>query len=132
MLRFSLLILLLLLIFDVTEKCCAQKGITDSLKLALKNANHDTLRCNLLVALIESEEDDGVWPEYNKQLNMISEKNLRNLSSSSILFRFFKKQLAASLNNFGYLKRLQGDVSGAAKFYLQSLKIQEEIGDYVG
>ena len=41
---------------------CQDKTI-DSLKLALKNAKHDTTRCTILSAMIEAEGDDNIWPK---------------------------------------------------------------------
>ncbi len=70
------------------------------LKLALKNAKHDTTRCNILNAMVEAEGDDNVWPKYNEQLKVLSEKNIAAKAEPKI---FYLKHLAATFNNIGYL-----------------------------
>ena len=66
----------------------------DSLKLALKNAKHDTTRCNVLENLVRKltgEESD----KYNEQLKTIAEKNsvnsgeLKNIYIKPIWVIFF-------------------------------------------
>src|ERR1700752_4903887 len=80
----------------------AQQSNTDSLKLTLKNAKHDTTRCNILNELIEEESDDKVWPEYNEQLKNIAKSNLERGSRSG-LNAIFKRHLSNALNNEAYL-----------------------------
>ncbi|MBI4647432.1 MAG: tetratricopeptide repeat protein [Bacteroidia bacterium] len=43
-----------------------------------------------------------------------------------------KKQLAASLNNIGYIYKMHGDIPKALEYFGNGLKIQEEIGDKQG
>lgn len=101
----------------------------DSLKLAFKNAKHDTTRCNILNAMIEEESDDNVWSKYNEQLKSIAEKNL---ATGGVLKKNYKKHLAASLNNIGYLANNQGEITKSLDYFHRSLKIQEEIGEKRG
>jgi hypothetical protein len=58
-LSFKLYLIIILLLIYVKQS--AQSNFSDSLKLALKNANHDTLKCEILSELIENENDDSVW-----------------------------------------------------------------------
>jgi tetratricopeptide (TPR) repeat protein len=101
----------------------------DSLKFALKNARHDTTRCNVLNALIEAESDDNIWPKYNDELKTIAEKNIANNVSPK---KVYLQHLADALNNIGYLANNRGNVSKALKYYHESLKITEEVGDKNG
>ena len=101
----------------------------DSLKLALKNAKHDTTRCNILNAMIEAESDNAVWPNYNEQLKTIAERNLEILKPNHPNTVIFKKYLANSLNNIGYIYDNQGDYQKALDYYTRSLKIFEERKD---
>ncbi len=101
---------------------------TDSLKLALKNARHDTTRCNILYELIEAESDDKVWPVYNEQLMELAKKNAFTAPTGS-LQKFYLNYYAGALNNMGVLSNDIGDINKALDYYKKSLKIQEEIDD---
>src|ERR1700752_4885755 len=104
----------------------------DSLKLVLKNAKHDTIRCSVLNTMIEAELNDNVWSVYNKELKTICEKNLTSASLSESQKKFYLKQLADVHNNEGYLAMQQGDNAKAIEYYEKSLKINEEIGNKKG
>jgi serine phosphatase RsbU (regulator of sigma subunit)/Tfp pilus assembly protein PilF len=123
-------ITLLLLIFNLSLSKSAAQNI-DSLKLALKNAKHDTTRCNVLSQLSELEPDEKLWPLYNDTLKAICEKYLAS-NLTSPLRSFYLKYLAGALNNVGYLANQQGDISTALDYYHRSLKISEEIKDKEG
>jgi len=101
----------------------------DSLKLELKNAKHDTTRCNILNAMVEAEYDDQVWPIYNEQLRVLAEKNTKTNTPNK---PFYLKHLADALNNIGYFYNNQGDIPKALEYYHKSLKIDEEIGNKEG
>lgn len=104
----------------------------DSLKMVLKNAKHDTTRCNALNTLIEAEGDEMIWPAYNEELKKIAEQHLKTETPNSTLGKFYLKQQAAAYNNMGYIKNQQGDISEALRYYRISLDIQERIGDKSG
>jgi serine phosphatase RsbU (regulator of sigma subunit)/Tfp pilus assembly protein PilF len=101
----------------------------DSLKLELKNAKHDTTLCNLLNAIVEAENDDEIWPIYNEQLRVLSEKHTKTNTPNN---PFYLKHLADALNNTGYLYKTQGDIPKAIEYFHKSLKIQEGIGEKRG
>lgn len=103
-----------------------QDKTIDSLKLALKNAMHDTTRCNILNAMIEAELDETIWPKYNQELKSTAEKNI---SVGGPLKAFYLKHLAGSLNNIGVIYSNNGDIINALDYYLKSLKILEELND---
>ncbi|MBA4239629.1 MAG: hypothetical protein C0448_02795 [Sphingobacteriaceae bacterium] len=101
-----------------------QDNFTDSLKDALKNAHHDSIRCKILNQLIENEIDDAVWPIYNEQIKTIVDKNFKNNSSQKL---FYKRYLAIYLNNVGFLADQMGDNKKALDYYNQGLVIEKEI-----
>jgi tetratricopeptide (TPR) repeat protein len=101
----------------------------DSLKLELKNAKHDTTRCNILNTMVEAEYDDKVWPIYNEQLRILAKKNIK---TNKINKTFYLKHHTTALSNKGYLYEIQGNIPKALQYYYKSLKIQEEIGDKEG
>ena len=108
---------------------CAQTPILDSLKKALKNAKHDTVRCNILNTMVEAEMDDKIWPLYNEQLLKIAEKNIK---SSSELKKFYLKNAATAKNNCGYLANFYGDNIKALAYYQAAYEIQKKIGHKKG
>ena len=107
----------------------AQDRVMDSLKLVLKNAKHDTIRCNILNEMIQAEIDDNIWPNYNEQLKILAEKNIAGKAEPK---SFYFKHLADALNNIGYLAHKKGDIPKAIDYYHKSLKIQEETGNKIG
>jgi tetratricopeptide (TPR) repeat protein len=122
----------LLFIFLFPYVLLAQNSYKDSLKLALKNAKHDTTRCNILNELIDSENDDKVWPKYNDQLLRLAKYGSYKSSTDTTRKLFYLKHLAGALNNIGFLAQTQGDIPKAIDFYLKSLKIEEEIKNKKG
>ena len=109
-----------------------QSRLIDSLKLALRTAKHDTTRCHVLDALIESEDDDAVWPGYNNTMQALCETNLKVISLRSPLRPIYLKYLANALNNIGYLAMNKGDYSKALDYYYQGLKIEEGLKNQKG
>ena len=107
----------------------AQDRIVDSLKLKLKMAKHDTTRCNILNALTETA-DDKEWPLFNDQLLKLAEKNSQTANAQ--LKSIYLNHLAAAINNLGFIARQEGDIPKAIDYFLQSLKIQEEIKNQKG
>ena len=100
----------------------------DSLKLALKNAKHDTTRCNILNELAETASDDE-WPVFNEQLKVLAEKNIAKKTS---LKKIYLKHLADALNNIGFLALQQGDIPKALEYYHKSLQLRKDIKDKKG
>jgi len=109
----------------------AQTPLLDSLKLDLKNATHDTTRCNLLNALIEAESDENVWSKYNLELLKLAEKNAA-IAPNVSLKTFYKRHLAGAMNNVGYLQYQQGNTTEALAGWNTCLAIQGEIHDVTG
>ncbi|MBC7861950.1 MAG: hypothetical protein IAF38_03195, partial [Bacteroidia bacterium] len=98
----------LLLLFFAAISSFFCYGQADSLKQSLKLATHDTVRCNILFAMIEEESDAEVWIVYNGQLKNIAEKNLA-IDQPKNLRTFYLKHLAAALNNDAVVFLDKGD-----------------------
>ena len=119
------------LIFIFTLFSLAQEKTIDSLKLALKNAKHDTTRCNILSQLAETASATE-WPEFNNELHKLSKKYTISLSVESPLYKFYSKHFAYALANSGVLAAERGDYSTAIKITNDGLKIMGEINDRNG
>jgi len=109
--------------------CKGAKAQTDSLKKLLEKATHDTARCILLNQLLESENNDAVWPKYNDQIEVIVAKNL---GKDGPLKNFFLQYKAIVLNNRGYLAFYHGENEKAIQFYEAALAIQKKIAHKAG
>ncbi len=117
--------LLILLLFPFL---LSAKDITvDSLKLAFKNARHDTTRCNILEQLIDLEEENEPWLAYNIELKKIAENNIAHsaLNSNKLFLRF----LADALYNIAFLDDQYGNPKEALNKNLRALKIYEALND---
>ncbi len=99
----------------------------DSLKLALKNASHDTIRCNILSQLAESASEEE-WPKFNDELKKLSEKNALLFPDPSPSHNFYLKHFATSLSNIGFLAKQNGDISKALEYLIKGFEIQKRIG----
>ncbi len=102
----------------------------DSLKLVLKNAKHDTIKCITLKLLYNAAPDNKFKMEFLSQRLQIAESNLSKKDQG--LKAFFLKQKATSLNNIGLIYFEQGNIPKALEYYNQSLKAKEELGDKQG
>lgn len=101
------------------------------MKLALRNATHDTTKCNLLLQIVESP-DETEWEKYNENLRLIAEKKLKELQPSSPQNKIFKKFLAYSLNNIGYDFNQKGNTEKALEYYNKCMKMWEEADNKKG
>ncbi|MDP2386625.1 MAG: tetratricopeptide repeat protein [Bacteroidota bacterium] len=101
--------------------------VMDSLKLVLKSAKHDTVRCETLIQIIENENDDLIWPAYNDQLQLICEKNLKTIKTSDPLYFFYTKHLASVFNNKGYLTGAMGEPKQSIEYNQKSVDILQKL-----
>ncbi len=103
----------------------------DSLKLALKNAQIDTVKVKLLVEIsdaCEIEEVDG----YVNQAIKVCRKNLKNTQLTKRENYIYLKYLGAAFNNKGFISDQIGKADKAITYYEVALKIQEFIIDKKG
>lgn len=120
-----------ILIFLFVSVSLSGQNNTDSLKLAFKNAKHDTTRCYILEALIEAENNDDLWQKYSWGLLKLTEKALA-LEQSKELKIIYIQYKAFALNNIGEIENQRGNIDKAMEYYKAGLKLQEEINDDEG
>ncbi len=109
-----------------------QNNALDSLKTALKLAKHDTTRCTILSAMVETENDANVWINYNKELEKLASANLETTQPNDPLHKVYLKYLADAYNNTAFLADETGDVARGLDYNNKSLKIQEQIRNKSG
>jgi serine phosphatase RsbU (regulator of sigma subunit)/Tfp pilus assembly protein PilF len=114
--------------FNVT---IGQQLSVDSLKISLSKASSDTARCRILGLLVESANEEE-WPAYNEQMYNLAEKNLKRISSTHPLARFYKKYLSYGINNKGFILEDKNETRAAIECYNKCLSIQAEIADSNG
>ena len=103
----------------------SQIRLIDSLKLALKNAQHDTTSLELLLTLGELEGISRI--NYWDSLTQSSIKLANKYKKKSAEYLSIKRVQANSLNNFAYFNMQQGMIPKAIIFYNQALNLSEEI-----
>ncbi len=109
----------------------AQNSEIDNLKKQLSANPSDTTKCYILNELVELTGDDE-WPAFNQELKNYCEKKLKTTSRKSNFYKTYKRYLAESINNIGFLAMYQGDMKNALKNYQSSLLIHQEIDNYNG
>lgn len=131
--KFSFIILLFYII-SYENFSLAQSDEIKKIKEKLQNNTiHDTIRCNILNELAESDDDD--WLKYNQMLNefcllKLSSSNKHKLSKKQI--EFYRKYLASTYNNFGFQHVMEGKNSLALFYFFKAVKIQNEIKEFEG
>ncbi len=158
---FLFVILFPFLLFSQNKNSERNRTI-DSLSLALKNAKHDTTRCNVLLELASQSYlvNTSKAIEYCERARMYSEQSkfLKGRSDSYGWLGFLygqqgeipkalfyhqkslkikeeikdKEGIGNSLNNIGGIYKNQGEISQALIYFEKSLKIREEIKDKEG
>lgn len=118
-------------LFLKATSLCAQNNEIDALKRRLNAKLTDTTKCYVLNKLVELTGDDQ-WPAFNQELKNYCELKLKATSKTSKFHKTYKKYLAESINNVGYLFMYQGDLKNALKNYQASLLLHQEIGNYNG
>lgn len=93
--------------------CIAQTPVLDSLKKVLKNTQIDTVKCNLLVLMAESETDDAIWPKYNEQAFVLATEKLKT-EKSPVLVKFYNTKLGQCYINKGYYEQFLNENSTKA------------------
>lgn len=101
----------------------------DSLKLALKNAKHDTTKIKLRTEIGEIEMIFRIpyWDSLSDDCKLFADK-----CTAHHIKKFYLKHHANALHITGFLTENLGDISKALYLYHKSLKIREEILDKEG
>jgi tetratricopeptide (TPR) repeat protein len=117
----------LLIILFIPFILSGQNKAIDSLKLALKNAKHDSTKVRLLDELSENCEVPDIL-KYAEPCVKLSEENA-NKSTSKVEKRFYLGHLARSLSNLAFFAKQGGKNEEALKYYSRSLSISEQLED---
>jgi serine phosphatase RsbU (regulator of sigma subunit) len=103
----------------------------DSLKLVVAKSSNKIEKVKSLGKLSETLPD-GEWENYNEQLKLLCENELKNENLPDSIYNFFKDNFASSLNNLGYYNERISKINEAIDYYNQSLKIYIEISSLKG
>ena len=126
----TIFLLLVTLTFSLTLK--AQDNEIDSLKFALKNAKHDTIKINILSELSGLCEVEDILLFAEPCLKLCEKCLASKEAIPSTSKRFYLKNLAGALNNIGFLASIEGDNHKALEYYQKGLKTHENIKDKMG
>jgi hypothetical protein len=88
-----------------------QNKTIDSLKLALKNAKHDTAKVQILQSIgeeIYGQQPDSAYSFYERA-NAIIDKKIKQYSNNSIEYKCLRLQRAYCLNNIGFVHENKGE-----------------------
>ena len=119
-------ILLALTVLFASTNLFPQQNKIDSLKIALKNAKHDTIRCDIYLNWGESiyyEFPDSAVSLWQKA-EALSEKNI---SINKTQKKIYLLRLANALSDIGTVYHHQGKIPQALEYLYKSLKVCEEL-----
>ena len=124
--RHIFIVLLLLIIIPFKGK--AQVNPLDSLQQLMRNAPHDSVKCRLLLLMVDAQNDEKIWPNYYKEVIQICSKycdetKLPNTKSDTVFLNF----LASAYDLKGYHFQILGDVKSAITFLNKSLNVSKKI-----
>ncbi|MBC7694718.1 MAG: tetratricopeptide repeat protein, partial [Burkholderiales bacterium] len=109
----------------------AQDNTIDSLKLALKNAKHDTTKLFILVKLSEVCDLEEILV-FAEPAVTLAESKLKVLSNNDPQYSFYIKLLSGAYNNMGYSYDVRGEMQKALIYYSKSFKIDERLNNKKG
>jgi tetratricopeptide (TPR) repeat protein len=99
--------------------------VVDSLKPQLDKAQNDTNRIKILYLISENEENELLWPQYNRQMYEMAEKGIA--SPDPELQKFYMYYLASALNNEAYLCGEKGEYDKAMLLNQRTLTYSKKI-----
>jgi len=102
----------------------SDKKLLDSILPLYHAAKNDSIRLQLLDIIIESCNDENVWPKYNDFMLKIA-----TAGKGANYYLVFQ---AAAFNNIGYNADNKGNVVKAIEYYVKALKLREQAGDKKG
>ncbi len=118
----SLLLVVLSGPFSIAQK--------DSLLNILKTKMADSTKIKILFELIDLEDDNKIWPAYNKDASKIIEKHLKNAKGKER--QKYLAYKASYILNVGYLFNQRGDMVNGLKKYKEALVLYESVKDSSG
>jgi len=104
--------------------------LLDSLKLELKKANHDSVRCRILGQMVDNDFDDKTWPLHNKNQLTIALKYVNdNIVPKSKQDTVFFNYLLTAYSNEGFVCINAGDFKKALEFFNRVIKLHSKVGN---
>ncbi len=100
----------------------------DSLKNALTQASHDTLRIKILNKLAEILPE-GEWEGYNEQMESLAVEKLKTAKGKEATL--YQSCLAAAYNNKSITYKIEGRIAEALELNKKALELFEKIDDKV-
>lgn len=125
----SVIILILINLLIITN-FFSQTFKVDSLKKALNVANHDSIKCRVLLQLSEISPD-GEWEIFNEKLFLLSSKSITKFKYKATQNNF-KRYYSYSLMNKGIILKKNGNIKQSLEYFNQSLKLFNEIKNLPG
>jgi tetratricopeptide (TPR) repeat protein len=122
-----------LLFIILTSRLRSQEDVKDSLLSALRNYKHDTAKALTYLSIgevIYLGDPDSAYNAWNTA-KAICEKNLQNTLSPKVE-KVFKRHLAVSLLNTGYILQDRGRIPEALNSFFKALKMIEVAGEKEG
>jgi len=104
--------------------------MADSLNRAFNSTHDDSLKCQILYYLMESDYDPAVWSPYNDKLGALALENFRKQKGHVRSYYLFYYSIYIS--NVGYLYNIRGDYQNALKYYNFAQKFQKGLENYEG
>lgn len=118
----------ILLLFVFCSGLVSSQNITDSLLSELKaHPKSDTIRCNLLMGLIDNEEDVDVWIKYNKEIESICTNKLSLKNQNKKLITYYKSAYGFSLYNSAYYYATYNELRKSLVYAEKALSIHKEL-----
>lgn len=117
----------ILVLFCIVFTVHGQNKALEQLKVELKAAKHDTIKCEILDQLIEIAPD-GEWQMFNGQMQKIAISNLSQKQDLRSLF-VFSKYYATSLHNQGIIYSEQSNDNKAVEYFNKSIEVCKKSGN---
>ena len=126
---FNAFLFFLILVFS-SNNVSGQQHLTDSLEKELNKNPHDTIKLELLNAIIENISADSLWMPFNEKMGAMAQQLIASenpkIKSAALI------ALAAFYNNKGYYLENKADIPKALDNYYKSLELHERAGNKTG
>lgn len=121
--RYKFLLLFILYIRFIS----AQNAADSLLSLLKQHPARDTVRCNLLMGLIDNEEEIDTWIVYNKEIESICTDNLSLKDPDKKLRAYYKSAYGFSLYNNAYYYATYNELRKSLTYAEKALAVHKEL-----
>ena len=115
-----------IILFLFPQLFFGQNNSDSKLKLYNNYRIIDTLKCRLLIDLIDAENDNTLSAKYN----LILEKHIKTLKENKVDEKLIKQYEVIFLSNKGYFELFNSNYIEALNYYFKALPIAEKNKDY--